>query len=117
MILHVVRRSDWDLAVARGIYAPPSIAAEGFIHCSTIAQIAGTANTFFRGQSGLVVLCIDESRLKGELKYEPPMPAQGGNPASRFPHLHGSLNLDAVVSVIDFPCSPDGTFLIPAALR
>jgi uncharacterized protein (DUF952 family) len=37
MILHIVHRSDWDSAVARGIYAPSSLAAEGFIHCSTIA--------------------------------------------------------------------------------
>jgi uncharacterized protein (DUF952 family) len=48
MILHIIRRADWDSAVARGSYAPPSLAAEDFIHCSTIAQTPGTANTFFR---------------------------------------------------------------------
>jgi uncharacterized protein (DUF952 family) len=79
MILHIASRSDWDSAVARGSYAPPSLVAEGFIHCSTIAQILGTANRLFRGQTGLVALCIDESRLRVSLKYEPPMPALDEN--------------------------------------
>jgi len=118
MILHIARRSEWDSARAGGSYAPPSLAGEGFIHCSTIAQIAHTANRHFRGQRGLAVLCIDESRLKAELKYEPPMPAlnKNENPGGLFPHLYGPLNLDAVVRVIDFPCSADGTFELPAAL-
>lgn len=115
MILHIAHRSDWDSAVARGIYAPPSLEAEGFIHCSTIAQIPHTANRFFRGQPGLVVLCIDESRLKAGPKYEPP--ALEGTPGDLFPHLYGPLDIDAVVRVIDFPCSTDGTFKLPAALR
>jgi uncharacterized protein (DUF952 family) len=66
----------------------------------------------------LVVLCIDESRLKASLKYEPPAPApnENQNPDGLFPHLYGPLNLDAVVRVIDFPCSADGTFALPSAL-
>jgi uncharacterized protein (DUF952 family) len=112
VIFHIVGRSDWDSVVARSLYEPPSLAAEGFIHCSTIAQIAHTANRHFRGQTGLVVLFIDESRLKAPLKYESPMAAlnENENPDGLFPHLHGPLNLDAVVRVIDFPCRSDGTF-------
>lgn len=114
MILHIASRSDWDSAVERGSYAPPSLAAEGFIHCSTSAQIRATANRFFHGQTGLVVLCIDESQLRASLKYE--SPALDENRDGLFPHLYGPLNLDAVVDVIDCPCSADGSFAMPAAL-
>ena len=117
MILHIVARADWDSALARGIYAPPSLGAEGFIHCSTSAQILRTANRFYRGQTDLVILCIDESRLEAAPRYEPPNPALGETSADLFPHLYRPLNLDAVVSVIDFPCRADGTFEMPAALR
>src|SRR5258708_1343960 len=117
MILHIVARADWDSALARGIYAPPSLAAEGFIHCSTKAQILGTANRFYRGQTGLVILCIDESRLEAAPKYEPPDSDLGEARADLFPHLYGPLNLGAVVCVIDFQCCADGTFETPAALR
>jgi len=117
MILHIVARADWDSALARSVYAPPSLDAEGFIHCSTSAQILRTANRFYRGQTGLVILCIEESRLDAAPKYEPPDPALGETLADLFPHLYRPLNLDAVVRVIDFPCSADGTFELPATLR
>jgi uncharacterized protein (DUF952 family) len=117
MILHIVARADWDSALACGIYAPPSLDDEGFIHCSTSAQILRTANRFYRGQSGLVILCVDESRLEAAPKYEPPDSALDETPAALFPHLYRPLNLNTVVRVIDFPCSADGTFELPAALR
>jgi uncharacterized protein (DUF952 family) len=116
MILHIVPRADWESPRARGIYAPPSLVAEGFIHCSTSAQILRTANRFYRGQHGLVILCIDESRLEAAPRYEPPTSALEAN-SDLFPHLYRPLNLDAVINVIDFPCAADGTFEMPAALR
>ena len=69
MILHIVARADWESALARGLYVPPSLDAEGFIHCSTSAQILRTANRFYRGQAGLIILCIDESRLDAAPLY------------------------------------------------
>ena len=117
MILHIVARADWESALARGLYVPPSLDAEGFIHCSTSAQILRTANRFYRGQAGLIILCIDESRLDAAPRYESPDSTSGEAPADLFPHLYEPLNLNAVVQVIDFPCGADGTFEMPAALR
>ena len=70
MILHIVGESEWVKAVGLGSYVPDSLAAEGFVHCSTLAQVIATANRFYRGQSGLIVLCIEEERLRVELRYE-----------------------------------------------
>jgi len=118
MIFHIVRRSDWDSAVARGLYEPSSLDAEGFMHCSTIAQLTNTGARHYRGEPGLVVLCIDESRLRASLKYESPASPlnEKQNPDILFPHIYGPLNIDAVVRVIDFPSSADGTFELPDAL-
>jgi uncharacterized protein (DUF952 family) len=117
MFLHIVARADWESALARGIYAPPSLASEGFIHCSKKPQIQHTANRFYRGQTGLVILCIDESRLEAASKYEPPDSPLDETSGDLFPHLYGPLNLNAVIGVIDFPPRADGTFELPAALR
>jgi len=124
MIVHIVKRSKWTEAVERGTYAPASLRAEGFIHCSTLAQLVDTANRFYRGHQGLVVVCIEESRLKAELTYEAPAEPRRESRAPRehpagetFPHLRGELNVDAVVRVIELPCEADGSFRLPDGLR
>jgi uncharacterized protein (DUF952 family) len=117
MVLHILKRDEWDAAKRGGIYAPPTLATEGFIHCSTIAQVVETANLFFRGQADLVILSIDESRLKEPLKHEAPAMAGHERTDALFPHLYGPLNLDAVIGVHNFPCDGDGRFTLPAELR
>jgi uncharacterized protein (DUF952 family) len=117
MIVHIVKRSEWELAVGRGTYAHDSLRAEGFIHCSTIAQVVDTANRFYREQDDLVVLCIEQSRLNAELKYEAPTMQRGESAGTLFPHLYGELNLDAVVRVVALPCEADGSFQLPAELQ
>jgi uncharacterized protein (DUF952 family) len=116
MIAHIANRRDWAEALECGTYAPESLRAEGFIHCSTIAQVIDTANRFYRGQDDLVVLCIEESRLNAVLKYEPPAMQRGESAGALFPHLYGELNLDAVGRVVALPCEADGSFRLPHEL-
>ena len=110
MIVHIVKRGEWEIAAGRGTYAPDTLQAEGFIHCSTKGQLSDTANRFYRGQNDLVVLCIEESRLKAELRYEAPAMQHGESAGKLFPHLYGELNVDAVVRVVALPCDADGSF-------
>jgi uncharacterized protein (DUF952 family) len=117
VILHIVGKNEWVEAVARGSYAPPGLAAEGFVHCSTLAQVIATANRFYRGQNGLVVLCIDEERLRVELRYEASAGTRGEGAGETFPHLYGALNVDAVVQVVELPCEVNGSFRLPEGLR
>ena len=105
------------LAVGRRTYAPDSLRSEGFIHCSTLAQVIDTANRFYRGQRDLVVLYIDESQLTAELKYEAPAMPRGEGAGDLFPHLYGKLNVEAVERVVELRCEADGTFRLPDGLR
>jgi uncharacterized protein (DUF952 family) len=108
-ILHITARSHWQKAQQQGVYLAGSLETEGFIHCSTPAQVVATANSFFPGQTGLVLLCIESDRVQSELRYE-------GSDGSLFPHLYGQLNLDAVMQVLDFEPNADGNFALPSAL-
>lgn len=118
-ILHITTRADWNAAQATDSYRPPSLAHEGFIHCSTQAQVIATANKYFRGRTDLLLLCIDESRVAAEIRYEPPQTI-GNLPdpraGERFPHVYGPLALDAVVRVVPLPCDRDGGFTLPAGV-
>ena len=116
MILHITSRAEWNDAQARGEYIAPSLQSEGFIHCSSEKQVVHVANAFYRGRTDLVLLNIDEARLKPELKWEPPagLPAPGISESDSFPHIFGAINLTAVASVLDFVPDPvTGTFTYP----
>ena len=107
MIYHITSRAHWQSAIEGGGYSPPSLQAEGFIHCSRSEQALGVANDFFRGGSDLLLLCIDERKLSAELRWEAPAhPAQADANQeiddSAFPHIYGELNLEAVVATAAF---------------
>ena len=120
LILHATARASWSTAQAEGAYRTDSLASEGFIHCSTAAQIVRVANMLFKGQRDLVLLVIDPQYLQAELKWEPPVhPSGTGVPPADdlFPHLYGPLNLEAVVGVLPFDAGPDGAFSLPVELQ
>jgi len=113
MILHITSKQEWLEAQQRGEYVAPSLQTEGFIHCSTEKQVVHVANAFYRGRNDLVLLQIDEAKLKSALKWEPPAaagPAPGISESDKFPHIFGPINLTAVSSVLDFEPGPDGTW-------
>ncbi len=102
-ILHICPVSDWQAARESGEYRPPSLAQEGFIHCSRPEQILATANRFYSGVKDLCLLWIDPRRVKAEIRWEP---AHG----EAFPHIYGPLNADAVFYQHAFHPDPDGVF-------
>ena len=112
-ILHATSRAAWSTAQARGQYSADSLAGQGFIHCSRIAQILRVADVFYSGMHGLVLLVIDPMRLTSELRWEP-----GTDLATElFPHVYGPINLEAVLQVLDFEPSADGKFHLPDSLE
>ncbi len=94
-VLHITTPAEWEAARAAGQVIPPSLEAEGFVHCSTRAQLAGTLARRFPGAGSLRVLVLDPDRLGGELRWEE------SRPGEVFPHLYGPLPVDAVVAVED----------------
>ena len=116
MIYHITSRPEWGEAREHGEYRAPSLETEGFIHCSTSAQVLPVAEKYYSGQSGLLLLVIDEALLSSDLKWEPPA---GGSPppgvpvGDPFPHIYGPINLDAVVRAVDLEASPDGNYKFP----
>lgn len=103
MIFHIAERDRWLAAQAEGQYTASTLgrelADEGFIHLSTLGQVAGVHDRFYQGVENLVLLHIDETLLSAPVAYE-----QVGDAPEPFPHLYGPLNIDAVVHVQDpFP--------------
>ena len=117
-IYHITSQTAWDNAQTQGEYLAPSLAVEGFIHCSTIVQVLPVANNFYKGQTGLIVLVIDPDLLSSKLQWEAPSErvpspkdvAEG----QKFPHIYGPLNLNAVTKTVDLESTEDGKFVLPS---
>lgn len=107
MIYHIASEAEWVKAAGAGVYRADSLNTEGFIHCSTAAQVAGTANLLFFGRKDLVLLEIDPALVVPEIKYES---APGGQ---MFPHIYGPLDVRAVTRALAFQPGKDGKFRWP----
>jgi uncharacterized protein (DUF952 family) len=106
VVFHIAARAEWEVALAAGVYRTSSLDTEGFIHCSTAEQVAGTANRLFAGQTDLVLLFIDGERLEAALRYEP----VADPPGAVFPHVFGPIDLAAVFEVVALEPAADGRF-------
>lgn len=109
IILHITHKSEWEAAQRNGFYSAPSLASEGFIHCSTPEQVVPVAERFYAGQTGLILLILDPARIRAEVKYEPGT----DKPDELFPHIYGQINLDAVTRVVDFASDSTGKWVLP----
>lgn len=102
-ILHLMTADAWEHAQRSGSVAPPSLATEGFVHCSTRAQAPGVIARFYADASDLVAVVIDPARLGSTLRWEPPAHPDGstddGESGEQFPHVYAPIPLDAVVEV------------------
>ncbi len=96
-IFHIAARSEWEAARGAPTYAPGRFAHDGFVHCSSAAQLIATTNRHFGGRSDLVLLELDVAALDAPLRWEA---APSGEV---FPHLYGPVAAEAVVGVCDWP--------------
>lgn len=109
LILHITHKQDWADAQRNGFYSAPSLASDGFIHCSTPEQVVAVAERFYAGQRGLVLLILDSKRIQAEVRYE----AGTDKPDELFPHVYGTINLDAVTRALDFEPDHAGRWSLP----
>ncbi|WP_372365050.1 DUF952 domain-containing protein [Candidatus Uabimicrobium sp. HlEnr_7] len=109
-LYHITSKDEWSQV--KETYLPQGFSEEGFIHCSYLQQIVGSANKFFQGKKNLVILQIERQKLECKVVDEN---LEGGEVL--FPHVYDSLPVNVVVKVIDFNCQQDGNFYLPSELN
>lgn len=107
-ILHCFTPEEWAEAEATGVISPPSLAEEGFVHCSTDEQIEGVLKRFYADVDDVVVGEVDLHRLAylapdSEVRWEAPAHPDGSpnttaDEQQRFPHVYGPIPLAAVTT-------------------
>jgi uncharacterized protein (DUF952 family) len=107
MIYRIAEPNHWSEAQLTGEFRSPDLLAEGFIHFSERHQVQGTADRYYTGRGGMLLLTVDESALAVPVIREN---TQGGQ--ELFPHVYGPVPVSAVVSVVEVPMGPDGRLAI-----
>lgn len=105
LLFHITTKEAFKEFKSGGNYEPESLEGEGFIHCSGGDQVKETASRLFRNERKILLLVIDVSNLRPEVKYE----ADEGT-GQKFPHIYGPLNTDAIIDKIEVRPEKDGTF-------
>jgi uncharacterized protein (DUF952 family) len=108
-IFHIAAAAAWK--APGGAYTGDTLESEGFIHCSTAAQVLDVAHARFCGRRDLVLLCIDARRVVAEIRYEN---LEGGG--ELFPHIYGPLDREAVRAAQPLELGADGRFAATAEL-
>ncbi|MFN3517443.1 MAG: DUF952 domain-containing protein [Novosphingobium sp.] len=97
-----------DSLLAEGIFhGSPIDLADGYIHLSAEAQVAGTLDKYFAEQSGLWLARVDLIGLGASVRWE----RSRGD--ALFPHIYAPLPLCAVTALGPLQRAPDGTITYP----
>ena len=103
--LHLVPAADWNARPAGTTYAHPSLATEGFIHCTDgDGELLATGDRYYREDGRpYVVLTIDLDAVG--------VPWRIDDPAGRYPHVYGAIPTAAIVAVRSVRRAADGRFV------
>ena len=111
MLYHLCTAEEWEVAKEVGHHSPPSLAAEGFVHASTAAQVVPTANRYYRKHERIVLLSIAERAVSSALRWEPPSPETEETRGQLFPHIYASLPREAILAARVWERGPEGLFV------
>jgi uncharacterized protein (DUF952 family) len=79
-IYHVTTANDWSEAKTKNFYEH---------------QVAGVLERYFAGKTDLLKLVIDTDKLTSKFVFD-----WSPSTADTFPHVYGTINIDAVVDVV-----------------
>lgn len=90
LLYHITSPELWERAAEIGKYRHPSLKTEGFIHCSTEAQLPETLKRHFADAKEVLILAIVERRVRGKLKWET------ATNEELYPHIYGTMPIECV---------------------
>lgn len=100
-IFHITTPEQWTAAQAAGSYRHPSLETEGFIHLSTLEQVAPTTDRHYAGVGGLILLEVDPDTVP-DLRWEL-APSVG----EEFPHSYTPMPVECVTAIHPWDDDPE----------
>jgi uncharacterized protein (DUF952 family) len=104
-VYHLTPVEVWERQASGTEYMPEAYEADGFIHC-TIGEtnLVTVANAFYQADArAQVALVLDLDRVTAPVRFE--------DEGRIYPHVHGPLDVAAVVGTRRAVRAADGSFL------
>lgn len=96
-IFHICLPANWQAQAGSPTYTDSSLAAEGFIHCSTKEQLQNTLDRYFRNVPEVLIVELQPAVVASTLRFEP-----GPRTQEIFPHIYGAIPKNAVIALHKF---------------
>ena len=95
-VCKIMTPEEWDASIAAGkqyVAVSEADLRDGYLHCSSPEQVPGTLAKWYAAMDSVIVVTIDTSLLRSEVKWEPNAVGE------LFPHIYGSIAPEAVSGV------------------
>jgi uncharacterized protein (DUF952 family) len=96
-VFKVLTLKEWDQSQTSGYIVTELDQKDGFVHLSFLSQLNVTLSLYFAEEEEVVLLQLDQSKVKNNLKYETPVPS--GKRMGAFPHYYGELHANTVSNI------------------
>lgn len=106
-VYKILNTPDWDVASALGYSKTALDEGDGYVHLSTLEQVAETLALHYKGQTNVHLLEYVVEHFSGEFRWEE---SRGG---ALFPHLYSTLRLDASRRHWLLENDADGAHILP----
>ena len=94
-IYKILTTEEWSEASKNGFIETALDKMDGFVHFSTSNQLPLTLELYFKDHKDLVLLQVNEDRLKDKIVYEE---ANSNERKGKFPHLYDKLNINDILN-------------------
>ena len=96
-VYKILTEDEWSKGKASSKILTKLDLKDGFVHLSKASQLNATLSLYFANEQRVVLLEIDLSKIKNNLKYE-----VSNNPDNRngkFPHFYGILDTSMISKI------------------
>ena len=96
-VYKILTENEWKKGKASSKIITKLDLKDGFVHLSKASQLNASLSLYFENEKRVVLLQIDKSKIKNNLKYE--FLGKSINRHGKFPHFYGILDTNMISKI------------------
>ena len=96
-VYKILTENEWKKGKASSKIITKLDLKDGFVHLSKASQLNASLSLYFENEQRVVLLQINKSKIKNNLKYE--FSSKSNDRHGKFPHFYGILNTNMISKI------------------